>query len=192
MPLKRTLLFLSLATVILACSSSPKTSFYQLKPINTSKIEQQKLNLKAFSILISPIKFPEYLDYPQIVIRKSDFKFQLSENHHWAEPLENEFTRVLIANINNRIAPNQVFEFSQSKANQAEIHLSIEVLQLDANTAKQAILVVKWASRKGESIKWATKTFKTAVKSNSYESKVKAQSLVIALFSDYLVKHSFD
>lgn len=193
MLLKKTLVFISLATIILACNSSPKISFYQLKPIKPNKTDQHKLNLKAFSILINPIKFPGYLDHPQIVSRKSDFKFQLSENHHWAEPLKNEFTRILITNINNRITPNQVLEFPQSQADkQTSIHLSIEVLQLDVNTANQAILVVKWGSRKGESIKWATKTFKTAVKGNSYESKVKAQSLVIALFSDYLEKYSFD
>ncbi len=191
MSLKKIHIFLSLSIFLLACSSNPKTSFYQLKEIDGIEAGDKENHSKSHTLVISSLKFPEYLDQPQIIIRTSDIKFQLSENHHWAEPLENEFIGVFMGNINNRIYPNQIIKFEQLEGNKPIIYLSIEVLRFDVNAEQQAVLSVKWMNWKDKNhrpIKWLTKNFKVAVKDNSYESKVVAQSKTIALFSDYMVK----
>ncbi len=189
MKFKKTHLLISLFFFAIACSSTVKTSFYQLQTIETAEIYHNKLQSKEIRIQLNQIKFPEYLDHPQIVIRKNDYKLQLSENHHWAEPLENEFSRIFIANFNRRIAPNHILGYSELKNIKANIQLSIEVLQLDVDNNKQAVLAVRWGLLTAKNIQWFSKKFNVPVEDNSYESKVEAQSQLIALLSDYIIKN---
>ena len=48
---------------------------------------------------IGPIRFPAYLDREQIVTRTAQNRLDISENDRWAEPLEENFTRVLSQNL---------------------------------------------------------------------------------------------
>jgi len=183
-------LSLSLALLLVACSTDPATSFYLLKAVEPSDIKQKSPQLKRITVLVNPIKFPEYLDRPQMVIRDSAYKFQLNEHHRWAEPLKNEFTRVFIQNLNSRIMPNQALVYSEPHGTHPNINLSIEVLRLDINTDNQAVLSIKWAYWVGQEttyIKWLKYEDYVPVKIKSYESRVEAQSEAIALFTDYVV-----
>src|SRR3954471_156925 len=47
---------------------------------------------------IGPIKIPGYLDREQLVTRISQNRFAIAENDRWAEPLEENFARVLSEN----------------------------------------------------------------------------------------------
>ncbi len=191
MTFKTVFLTANLALFVFACSNAAKTSFYQLQAIDTIKLDSKPQFKQPITLLINPIKFPDYLDHPQIVIRENQYKLQLSENHQWAEPLKNEFSRIFIANINHRIAPGRTVDFSELKNKKPDIHLSIEVLQLDVSTQKQAVLSVTWAYWKDKTpqkINRVHHTFKASIKDASFEAKVEAQSLVIAQFSDYVVK----
>ena len=190
MSLKKILLYLALPFLLIACSSSSSTQFYLLKAINPENIAVNKPRSKNLKVLVNPIKFPEYLDRPQMVIRDSSYKLKLSENHRWAEPLNNEFTRVLIKNLSIRIAPNHVLEYSELNGSQPDIHLSIKVLRLDVNADDQAILSVKWAYWLGNNaaINRFSNEYSIPIKNNTYDSKVEAQSQAIALFTDELAK----
>ncbi len=125
-----------------------------------------------------------------MVTRDNPYKLKLSENHRWAEPLSNEFSRVLIKNLSNRIAPNHVVEYSELNGAQPVIHLSIKVLRLDVNTDDQAILSVKWAywTGKDATIKRFNNEYSVLIKNKTYESRVEAQSQAIALSTDYLAE----
>jgi len=182
-------LIISLSLFLVACSSSPVTSFYQLRPIEAAvPYSSQAKNL---TLLINKIKFPEYLDRPQIVTRKSDYKLQLNENHHWAEPLKNEFTQVFIENINTRMGSKQSVMLLKQSNRIADISVNIEVLQLDVNTDNLAVLTVKWSYWGNTKVllnpKTEIKSFEFKSKNNTQESKVEAQSQTIAAFSEYLI-----
>jgi len=182
------LLPINLAFLLVACSSHQPTSFYQLKAMETADIEANKLQAEETTVLINPIKFPEYLDRPQLIIRDNDYKLQLSENHRWAEPLKNEFFRVLMENINNRLAPGHAVNYSELNSVNPAIHVSIEVLQLDVSIDNQAVLSVKWILNKDKTIKRYKHQYTIAVTNKNYQSRVEAQSKTVSLFADQLVK----
>lgn len=191
MKLNTVLIPLYLSFFLVACSSHQPTSFYQLKAINTVTPSQKQSASEATTVLVMPIKFPEYLDRPQMVIRDNDFKLQLSENHRWAEPLKNEFSRVLLENLNNRLAPASALVYSELNGIQPNISVTIEVLQLDVNIDNQATLSVKWSYWIGNNTQKTTrlsKTFTVAVNNKNYQSRVEAQSQAITLYADELVK----
>ncbi len=187
---KKIFLTISLSLFLVACSSTSSTQFYLLKAINPENIEINRPQLKNLTILLKPIKFPEYLDRPQMVTRDSTYKLKLSENHRWAEPLSNEFSRVLIKNLSNRITPNHILEYSELNGLQPDIHLSITVLRLDINEDNQAVLSVKWSywTENKAAIKRFSNEYSVPIKDKTYESRVEAQSQAIALFTDAVVE----
>lgn len=190
MPLIKLLIIISLTSTLFGCSSAPKTSFYQLRSIGTAQTNQSKPPLKNVIILLTPIKFPEYLDRPQLITRKSDFKLYLNENHLWAEPLNNEFTRVLTENINKKLAPNTIYTFSTINKKTVDITININVLQFDVNANDQAVLVVKWSYSLANNIATTmlSKTITLSSASKKHESRVEAQSHIIEQFSNYIIQ----
>jgi len=182
---------LYLSFFLVACSSHQATSFYQLKALDSVNPTLKQPPSEAITILVMPIKFPEYLDRPQMVVRDNDFKLQLSEKHRWAEPLKNEFSRVLLENLNNRIAPSSALVYSELNGLQPNISVAIEVLQLDVNTDNQATLSVKWAYWIGKNTQKTTRLsnkYTVTVNNKNYQSRVEAQSQTITLYANELVK----
>ncbi|MGH7872044.1 MAG: PqiC family protein, partial [Candidatus Binatia bacterium] len=53
----------------------------------------------GISLGIGPITLPGYLDRQEIVIRVAQNQINLAENDRWAEPLEENFSRVLSQNV---------------------------------------------------------------------------------------------
>lgn len=191
MAFKKIFLSISLPFLLVACSSAPSTHFYLLQALETEAIQLNESQLKPITVLVNPIKFPEYLDRPQIVLRDSDYRLQLSANHRWAEPLSNEFSRVFIENLNSRIAPGHALVYSELHGIQPNINLTIEVLQLDVNTADQATLSVKWAywpEKNTEKMIRLTNEYSVPIKDQGFQSRIESQSRAIAVFSDDVAK----
>ncbi len=190
MTFKTILLYVSSLFILAGCGTAPTTQFYLLKAISPENTEINTSQIKSTTILVNPIKFPEYLDRPQMVTRTSPYKLKLSEKHRWAEPLNNEFTRVLIKNINSRISPNHAVEYSELNGAQPNIHLSIKALRLDVNAEGQAVLSVNWSywTDQNRTVKRFSNEYSIPVKNKTYETRVEAQSQAIALFANDLIK----
>ena len=183
--------FLSLA--LAACASNKTTTFYLLRSMEPTnqELEKNKSQLKVINILVNPIKLPEYLDRPQMVLRESEYKLQLSEYHRWAEPLKDDFTRVFVKDLNSRIAPSNAVVYSNLNGAKVNNQLSIEVLRMDVNTENQVVLKVKWVllSEKGTvTIEKQNTEYNVPINDKSHESGVEAQSKAIALFADHVAK----
>ena len=83
--------------VLSACTGISKPSnFYVLSALPESETAVKGVgNESALSIGIGPITLPIYLDRSQIVTRISRNELKMDEFHRWAEPLKENFFRVL-------------------------------------------------------------------------------------------------
>lgn len=190
MKIKNRRLLFFFVLLLEACTSSQKTTFYLLKSIEPIQLEKSQLNLAEINVFIKPVTFPEYLDRPLMVYRESEYKLQLSEYNRWAGSLKDNFTRVFIENLSTRIAPSHVLEYSGLNGITPEYHLSIDVIRMDVDLKKQAVLKVKWTLMAGNKAQWINRyqNVFTVPYDNSYESGVEAQSKAVALFSDLVAK----
>mgnify|MGYP001817246698 CR=1 FL=1 len=181
----RTILLAVLIPLITGCFSSRTSTFYLL-----SAMPPDRPDLGPFpdvTIYLKPVKFPEYLDRPQMVLREGDYKLQFSEYHRWAEPLKDNFTHVLMQNLNRRIVPGRVMSFSKAVKIVPDYHLSIEVLRMDILDSNQVVLSVNWnlqPEREGSDLIIYNDEFSVPVEEDGFESAVDAQSKAVALFSD--------
>ncbi|MEE9328218.1 MAG: PqiC family protein [Cocleimonas sp.] len=192
--IKRGIIINLILFLVVACTSNNSATFYLLKPIPSSnlKFTQNNAAIDKITVLVKLVNFPEYLDQPQMVIRENDYKLQINEDHRWAEPIVNDFTRVFVKNLDSRIAPNDARVYSRLDGVKPDYQLSIEVFQMDVNMDDEAVLKTEWSLSTGKKAKWVTRRsseYKVTIKDNSFESGVEAQSKAIGLLADQIAEY---
>ena len=180
--------------LVVACTSNNSATFYLLKPIPSSnlKLIQDNDATAKITVLVKLVNFPEYLDQPQMVIRENDYKLQINEDHRWAESIKNDFTRVFVKNLDNRIAPSSTRVNSKLDGSEPDYQLSIEVFQMDVNMDDEAVLIAEWSLSTGKKAKLITRQsneYKMPIENNSFESGVEAQSKAIGLLADKIAEY---
>jgi uncharacterized lipoprotein YmbA len=94
---------------------------------------------------IGPIKLPSYLDRQEIVVRSAQNRFDVSENDRWAEPLQENFSRVLSENLALLLDTDLIVIYPWSPANRPRYYVEIEVLRLEANSERNGQLFARWS-----------------------------------------------
>lgn len=182
-------LIVSFILLLMACTSTQKTTFYLLKAIPDTDLKISSIT--GVTILVQQPTLPEYLDQPQMILRENDYKLEMTEDHRWAEPIKNNFTRVFVENLNTRVAPSNASIFSELGRLNPDYQLTIKVLQMDVNMDDKAVLKAEWALYNGKEeklIKRQNSTYTLAVDNKSYESGVEAQSKAIALLAEEIAE----
>ena len=109
------LLLLFLSSCIQMIGDPEPIRYYLLEGLpNGTKISSDK----DLTINIQLINFPEYLDRPQ-VITQSNNSVSFSDHDHWAEPLQENLTRVLRENLQT-LLPNASITVSPWESSPAE------------------------------------------------------------------------
>ena len=152
--LKNLCLAMGLASLALSgCAAlDPKADpsrFFTLTPVSqfTQKPPQVSSNPGGISLGIGPVKFPGYLDREQLVTRISQNRFQIAENDRWAEPLAENFTRVLMQNLAALTPTVRLVSHPWRPSERPEYQLEIDVLRFEANAGANVELIARWRVR---------------------------------------------
>jgi uncharacterized lipoprotein YmbA len=139
------LLPLSIILLLLtACGSTPESHFYILTPIEQAGVHLTWTADTQKHIGIGPVRLPEYLDRPQIVTRTASSEVLLSDIHRWAEPLQENFTRVLAENLSHLLGTDQVSIEPSASRFLVDYRITVDVTQFDAGTGSNVILIAYW------------------------------------------------
>ncbi len=193
----KNILLFSLFIVLSACSQSRQMHFYQLNSVKNSAIQLQSRKTDDIKLSLAKIKFPDYLERPQVLLRKDDYTLQLNDQHRWISPLKQDFSRVLLINLNTHLSPASAVNASEPNSNKAKIKLHIEVSKLDVNSQNQTLLDVKWnySRQHDKEISYhGQKKYQLQFSSHTYPARIEALSQTIALFSQELansIRHNY-
>ncbi len=99
------------------------------------------------SLGIGPIKFPGYLDRQELVTRISHNRFEVAENDRWAEPLEENFTRILLQNLSSLLRTERIIRYPWQTSQRPTYQVEIEVLRFEPNSARSVQLIARWTIR---------------------------------------------
>ena len=94
---------------------------------------------------IGPVKFPGYLDRQEIVVRSTQNRLEVSETDRWAEPLQENFSRVLSENLALLLNTDLIIVYPWSPANRPRYYVEIEVLRFEANRERNGQLFARWS-----------------------------------------------
>jgi uncharacterized protein len=94
---------------------------------------------------IGPIRFPGYLDRQEIVVRSAQNRFDVSETDRWAEPLQENFSRVLAENLALLLNTDLIIIYPWSPTQRPRYQVEIDVLRLETNSERNGQLFARWS-----------------------------------------------
>jgi uncharacterized lipoprotein YmbA len=121
------------------------TRYFALTSLpRTGQTAQDAGRNNPLALGIGPIKFPGYLDRQQIVSRISQNRFAVAENNRWAEPLEENFSRVLAQNLSILLQTDRLVTYPWARSQQPTYQVQVEVLRFEPNAEQLVELWARW------------------------------------------------
>jgi uncharacterized lipoprotein YmbA len=128
-----------MSSCLAACGRSTLTSYYVLRTIPPA----EQSNAGELSVWVGPVRLPGYLDRDSIVTADGPHRLALSENHLWAEPLEENVARVLGENLAARLGSEEVRVYPAA-AEAEDRRLAVEILELLGGLEGEAVIEARW------------------------------------------------
>jgi uncharacterized lipoprotein YmbA len=140
------IVFLALGIYLLitgGCATTEPARFYTLSPLAIPGLEAEAAG-EGIAIGVGPIKLPEHLDRPQIVVRTSRNELKLAEFDRWAGSLGDDFSRVLAENLSILLSTHRVSLYPWRKSVPVEYQVVVDVARFDGDLGGNAALVARW------------------------------------------------
>ena len=140
------LAFLSVSGCVNFSPMSDPSRFFTLTPLPLVEQSQGRGTgeINKMFLGIGPIRFPAYLDREQIVTRTAQNRLDISENDRWAEPLEENFTRVLSQNLGMHLGGARIIRYPWQTGQRPKFQIEMEVLRFEPNTRQEVELLAGW------------------------------------------------
>lgn len=121
------------------------TRFYLLYPLSSLRTGiEATLPEPCVAIGVGPVKLPEYLNRPQIVTRTSPGELQVAEFARWAEPLEENFTRVLAENLSMLLPASRTVAYPWDRSMRIDYQVRVDTIRFDGQPGKDVHLSARW------------------------------------------------
>jgi uncharacterized protein len=127
-----------------ACASTP-SRFYILNTLPVSEMIPATAAERGPVIGVGPITLPKYLDRPQIVSRASRHQLALGEFDRWAEPLQENVSRVLAENLALLIPTDHVRLDPWPRSARIDYQVRVEVRHFDGWLGGESSLMARWS-----------------------------------------------
>lgn len=176
---------LTLALVVLTSGclgTSPPSRFYLLTPLDDAPESSAAGEL---NVRLATVELPRYLATPEIVVRASGNELHLAQYDRWAEPLKDNFGRVLAKNLSILLPEAQVSRFLWEWPGAVDRQVGVAVQRFDVE-AGEAVLEARWALYGGDGATEAgsgRSRFVHAVEGEGYGALVAAMSACLSELS---------
>lgn len=153
--LKAPLAGAAMALGIAGCALLPpkqgQTRLIVLSSVTSAGLNNSELagaeKFAPIALGLGPIRLPEYLDRPELVIRTSSNGLDLSETDRWAEPLTDNFRHVLASDLANLLGTTNIMQFPWYPGTRLDFAVEIQVQRFEADISHKAELVASWQLR---------------------------------------------
>ena len=163
------------------------TRYYVLSPLSISELKTEVLDdTKSVAIGLGPVTFPEYLNRPQVVVRGGRNQLQIAEFARWAEPLGENFSRVLAENLSSLLATNHITLYGSKRSMPTKYQVTVDVILFDGTPGGNASLVARWTvlgDDRARVLQKKKSSFSEPTDGQSYEALVSAESRLVTALS---------
>lgn len=137
-------LTLVVVSILTACTHTTPSQYYLLSPVKdtTQSSAEDVKNLHVIGI--GPIKFPKYLNRSPIVRFSSENEVVVDEFNRWAEPLEQNFSRVLRTNLTRLVPSSYALEYPWRRSMNVRYQVMLEVHQFETHPDGNVNLSAHW------------------------------------------------
>lgn len=183
-PVRLTLLFFTLAIILNGCGTTPPSHYYLLSPEPAAQTANDTSN--NLTIGLGPIDFPPYLDRNGIVVSTGDNSLTAAELHRWAEPLADNFARVLSQDLAAELPRADIRSYPWRLNAAVNMQVRLTVLRFDTDNHNRAHLSVRWGliDGKGETRRPShNREYVVVGQGDDYAARVKAMSQCVSALS---------
>ena len=129
------LAIVGLALTAAGCSTSPDPALYTIAPVSGTE-HSGAPNI----ILLEQIGLERYLDRPQIVRSSENYRLQVMANDQWGEPLAAMLSRILVAELGQRLPRSAVIKETGAISAPPDATIAVNVQRLDEDSSGILIL----------------------------------------------------
>ncbi len=170
---------LVLAALVNGCTNSAKPiQFYRLtadvavtNPAYANKVGSGPV------IGLGPIRIPDYLNRPQIIVAVTPNQYLLSEDHRWAERLDQNISLALYQVLPGQLNTDRMVRYPWPQRQVVDYQVGMDIVEFNVDAAGQARLIVQWfIKHKDNTVLDKRSEYQYAGSSTDYGLMVKAQS----------------
>ena len=137
---------------VTACSLGPKADpsrFFILTPAPQTQHSSPRCSpaSTAIAVGVGPIHLPAYLDRQELVSRVTANRLGVAENDRWAEPLGDNFGRILAQNLSVLLGTDNVSLYPWPGDLRPTYQVEIDVLRFEPDSARSAAFTARWILR---------------------------------------------
>lgn len=140
-PIRRTAT-MAVLLCLAACGSSPPNDYYRLTPMGVPATAGERPSLG-----VGPVDIPDYLNRSGMVYSAGGNRLVISEQHRWAEPLDEGITRVVAVNLARLLSTDNLRLFPWPLNDIPDYTVEVNVLELGTEE-QNAVLVADWVIRR--------------------------------------------
>ncbi len=189
--LSRLMAAILLSTFISACvHDAIPVEFYRLSAdVGLKQNKTFAVKSKNVTVALGPIRIPEYLNRPQMLTAISDNQYILSEEHRWAEKLDQNILLALYETLPTQLNTDHVLRYPWSQRQDIDYQVGIDVLDLTTDAQGQVQLIAQWSIKPKDKL-IIDKRFncRIAASTTDYALMVKAQSQCLTQLGQVLAK----
>jgi uncharacterized protein len=141
------LVALALAACTVLAPIPDKTRYFLLTamPPGEAGAQVNQANTSGLVLGLGPIRMPDYLERDEIVVRAESNQVRVSQDDHWAEPLKDNFTRVLSQNLSTLLGTQQIVNFPWYSSTHIDYQVAVTVDRFECDAQGNARLAARWS-----------------------------------------------
>jgi uncharacterized lipoprotein YmbA len=93
---------------------------------------------------LGPIRIPEYLNRPQMIVAITDNQYQLSEYHRWAERLDQNISLALFKALPRQLGTDRIVRYPWPQRQLVDYQVGIDILEFNVDASGQSRLIAQW------------------------------------------------
>jgi uncharacterized lipoprotein YmbA len=184
----RRLCLVLLAVALAGCGTSQPTRYYLLSSgaPYTARVSARP----ELTIGVGPVTLPPYLDRRELVSRASNNELNVAIYHQWAEPLQENFSRVVREDLGQRLGTDRIIRLpvkrSLRRALEIDYQVVIAVRKFEKTPDGSVVLDARWVildNDKNELILRSSEYTQVPM-ADEYAAQAAAQSQVLGRLSE--------
>ena len=93
---------------------------------------------------LGPIRIPEYLNRPQMIVAISENQYRLAEDHRWAERLDQNISLALFKALPRQLGTDRIVRYPWPQRQAIDYQVGIDILEFNVDASGQSRLIAQW------------------------------------------------
>lgn len=168
-----------LALLLSGCMRDSKpVQFYMLNADSGISGATQVLAAAQDTVIgLGPIRIPEYLNRPQMIVAITENQYRLAEDHRWAERLDQNISLALFKALPGQLGTDKIVRYPWPQRQAIDYQVGIDILEFNVDANGQSLLIAQWfIKRKDKPTIDKRSVYQFPASTADHEVMVKAQS----------------